>query len=564
MKNVYILELTLLSKVEKKANKFTFSTGINVILGQNETGKSSLIKSIYNTFGANTQFNSKFKNANCISSVKFNIGDDIYTIVRDDKRFGLFDFKQELIGSYDSITNELAPVLGKLFSFTPLFQNRNNDFIIPPPAYMLLPFYIDQDNSWNLSWNSFTNLSQISKHRENCIYYHSGLRPNEFYELKKQKEILAIDNEEHAKELTFTKKLISNINDKISQTNFNIDINEFQNEINDLLLELEILKTKEDELKNDLHKLYHLKSSLEIQKKIASAAILESNKDFSFALEKLPDIVDCPTCGAEYDNNYLERFEIAEDEQKCKELLISINKDYNNILTEIDKTISKHTLHASEIERLNSILESKKGEVLLKDVIESSGKNHVRTIFKEKYDEIFSEISKNSKLIDEIDDKLKNLENKERRQEIISFFRFKILTFLKKLDVNSINVEKLNKLIVKIENLETGSSKSRALIAYYYAFFHLMKKYSKMAYFPIVIDSPNQQDQDKKHIEDILNFVLNNNPEDSQLILGIAETYGVQMEGNLIKLEEKYSLLKADKYDDINNEMSIYLEKIWI
>ena len=52
MKNLRFQSLLLLSSKEKAARKISFDPKATLILGENDTGKSSLIKSIYATFGA--------------------------------------------------------------------------------------------------------------------------------------------------------------------------------------------------------------------------------------------------------------------------------------------------------------------------------------------------------------------------------------------------------------------------------------------------------------------------------------------------------------------------------
>jgi hypothetical protein len=87
------------------------------------------------------------------------------------------------------------------------------------------------------------------------------------------------------------------------------------------------------------------------------------------------------------------------------------------------------------------------------------------------------------------------------------------------------------------------------LMAYYYAILHLMREYASSTYFPIVIDSPNQQGQDAENLPILLNFILNKQPKDSQLVLSIEEEHGIDFNGKLIYLTNKQSVLSEDGYD---------------
>ena len=555
--------MLLLSQKEKRAKRVNFDKHRTLIYGKNHTGKSSLIKSIYRTFGADPILNSKFKSANVASLVKFELDGSKFQILRDGKRFAVYDSNDVRLGIFDSVTKELTPFLSDLFDFNPLFQSQNSGFIIPPPAYLLLPYYIDQDESWSKSWSSFKSLQQIKSYRNQCIFYHSGIRPNKYYETKKEIDVYLKAIEETDKEQKLTGKILEDVKNKLSQTNFNINIDEFKKEITALLTELESLKNKEEILKSDLHDLYHLKASYDAQINIVKQAILESHKDLEFASEKLPDVIGCPTCGAEYDNSFAERFEIAQDEQKSKDLLLELKKEVKEIENKIILENKKLNSTLSEVNKIDKILQEKKGNLKLKDVIESSGKNQIKSIFTDRYASLERTLVENTLEKDKLEKKLKEFESKKRKDEIISFYRSKLTSFLKKLDVHSLTEDEYKSITTKIEAKETGSSRPRALIAYYFMFFHLMKKFSTSTYFPLIIDSPNQQDQDVEHIDKIMKFIQENQPKDSQMILGLAETYGVDFKCKTITLTEKYSLLQKKEYENVREEMISKLNELW-
>lgn len=563
MKKLYISEIQLLSQKEKKARKVQFDRRRTLIHGKNHTGKSSLIKSIYWALGAEPLFNQKFKNTNASALLKFEIDGRFYSILRDGKLFGLFNEQEELIQKFTSVTNELGPYLGKLFNFQPQFQNQSSKFIVPPPAFLFLPYYIDQDSSWSKSWDSFKQLQQIKDYRNQCIYYHSGIRPNEYYSTKKEIQEFIQIIEETDKEQKLTSKILAEVKEKLSQTSFNLDIESFKEEITELLTESKSLLDKEEKLKNKLHDLYHLQASFDAQINIVKQAILESNKDLKFASDQLPEVVGCPTCGAEYENSFAERFEIARDERKSKDLLLELKKDAQVVESQIETEKEALSSVTAEVSRINEILKEKKGDLKLRDIIENAGKNQVKSIFSERHTELNDILITNAREKDKLEKKLKAFESKERKSEILDFYTSRMSSFLKKLDIHSLNADDYKAITTKIESKETGSSRPRALIAYYFSFFHLMKKYSSSTYCPLIIDSPNQQDQDIEHIDKIMSFINNNQPADTQMILGIAETYGEDFNCKVIELKEKYSLLQKNEYDEVADEMIIKQEELW-
>ncbi|SFF02160.1 OLD family protein [Spirosoma endophyticum] len=233
MKSFCLSEMLIYSAKERKARRVPFNPNLTVILGKNDTGKSVLIKSIYHTFGANVKFDSTWDNAATCSLVRFTIDKKPYSILRWGKIFGLFGENDSLIGIYESISKELGPVLAKLFDFGLVWNDRQNDTNVLPPAFFLLPYYIDQDKSWADNWNAFENLSQYDNWRNAVVEYHTGLKPNEYYvaktEFDKLKEVAA----EKSKETKMMKSLLDNTNKSISSVDFSISIDIFKKEVDE-------------------------------------------------------------------------------------------------------------------------------------------------------------------------------------------------------------------------------------------------------------------------------------------------------------------------------------------
>jgi DNA repair exonuclease SbcCD ATPase subunit len=553
----------LLSTTEKKAKRVKFNKKRTLIFGGNGTGKSSLIKSIYKTFGA-TPFKDHptWKALNPISFVRFEVDNVKYSILKDGKFYAIFDNKDDLVNIFQSVTNELAPFLADLFDFKILLPNQKNELIIPPPAFLFLPYYIDQDISWQKSWSSFGQLQQIKNYREPIASYHTGLRPNEYYETKGEIEKYTGIIKDLEDERKILKNILEKVKEKITESDFNIDIETFKEEIKELLIECDILKTKQEQLKSKLVEFYNIKMTIESQLVITKNALNETRKDYKYATEIIvDDYVDCPTCGAHYENSFVERFEIAKDEERCKELLIELTRELKDIDDKIEKENNAYNKNNEEILKIEALLENKKGDVKLRDIIDNAGRNELKSVFEENSRSLLSDIVENALSQKDQQDKLKALTNKDRKVQIMNFYHHKMKQYLYELDVNTLKEDSYKKIESNIP--ETGSALPRALTAYYFSIFQVMKKFTSSVFCPIIIDSPNQQAQDLGHVDKILNFIDKNQPEDSQLILGIEELYNVDFNCDIIELSTKKSLLQHDEYEEVNSELDKYLTKIW-
>ena len=251
-----------------------FDKRMTLILGKNGTGKSCLIKSIYKTFGAPPYtYHPSWKQINPISIVRFEIDGLKYSILKDGKMYAIFYNTDELIEVFQSVTTELAPFLANLFDFKIKLPDQQNVLITPPPAFLFLPYYIDQDISWQSNWNSFSMLQQIKKYKEPIVSYHTGLKPNEFYETKGELSQYITAMKELEDERKILKNVLDKVKGKITQVDFNLDIEKFKEEVKELLVECDILRNRQEQLKSKLVELYNFKITIESQLVIAKNAL---------------------------------------------------------------------------------------------------------------------------------------------------------------------------------------------------------------------------------------------------------------------------------------------------
>ena len=144
---------------ERKARTINFHPRTTVITGDNDTGKSSLIKTILRSFGAEPPIHDDWKQARVSALISFSLREKTFAILRQGTRFTVFENGVSVAGQFDSVTKELGPFLAQRLEFgVKLQQSSDRQSITPPPAYYFLPFYFDQDRSWNKSWNSFERL----------------------------------------------------------------------------------------------------------------------------------------------------------------------------------------------------------------------------------------------------------------------------------------------------------------------------------------------------------------------------------------------------------------------
>lgn len=561
MKEFILKEIQLLSLKEGKARKIEFHPKRTVIVGMNSTGKSCLLKSIYQTFGAEPHnLHPSWQGANVISHVYFRVNHNHYSILKNGSLFCLFDSKGEKINQFNRISS-LGEYLASIFDFKVKLTDRKGEVVTPPPAYLFMPYYADQDKSWTANWASFSKL-YLPNARTDIANYHTGIKPNEYYIAKSELGSVNDSIQMIDREMSVVRSLLKNLKEKLSKIDFTLSVDEFQEQVKELLVACEELNKLQNKLKYDLTNLYNHKINLQAQLEITKKALVETKNDYEYAVNTLDEVVPCPSCGAEYENSFAERFGIAQDEQRCLDLIFELQEELNSLNLKIDYANSEFHSNNKVIADIQKSLEHKKEKIKLRDVIESEGKREMRKLFETEIQEYERQLKEKLLIKNQLEKDIKALDDQKRRARIKDEYMTYMSSFLKELNIYSLSETSYKKIDSSIK--ESGSAMPRALMAYYYSILHVMRKNGSSAYCPILIDSPNQQGQDRENLPILLKFIINNQPKDSQLILAIEETHDINFSAKMIELHNKRSLLLEDEYDSVFQNMQPFLRQIII
>lgn len=533
MKQLKLREILLLSHADRRGRKIAFHPKVTVLKGMNRTGKSSVMKSIYWALGATPGEFDLWKNARLSVLLRFEVDDIFYQIYRFGDSFSLFFSDDRCCGTYHSVTNELAPKLADLFDFRLVLSDRENRPAAPPPAFLFLPYYIDQDIGWGQNWSSFERLGQFRDWRRDVIFYHTGIRPNEWYALQSEAKTLSAEREPLINRERLVRDMVERVRDELLATRFDIDVDSYKAEIDRLLRECELLRRREEEYSTKLNQYDTERVRLEAQREIVVLARQELMADYQFAADQDRDHVECPICGAEYSNSFLERFDIAKDEDRCVSLLQEINEHLVRVTEKIILHRKTLTRTQEELSRLNSLLESKQGEVTLQELIENEGKKDLRVRLNLDLDNIQREIGKIDGRLRQVQEKLSIYEDRERSLAINRTFADFIRRNLYELNVTGGQRATCKAVDSKIRS--TGSDRPRTYLSYFFAILNVIRKYGSSTFCPIVIDAPRQQEQDATNHTAILQYIRNRTSEGGQLILALVDDCDIDFGGTVIE-----------------------------
>ncbi|AYF45737.1 hypothetical protein BALOs_2747 [Halobacteriovorax sp. BALOs_7] len=547
MKRLQVKALWLLSLKERKGLETTFSLKKNLIKGANDVGKSHLIKSLFYSLGAEVKFDSEWIEAGVKTLVEFVVNDVNYTLYRDGSLFALFDSDNNLILKTTSITNDLSPKLAEIFDFHLYLAGQNGQSSLATPAFLFLPFYIDQDKGWGKSFSSFENLQQFRAFRVPTIEYHTGIRPKEYYKLSIEKSRLSLERDTLEREIQLLDSTWLEQRRKQKESgDLEVNVDDFKKDIEELLERLNRLKENQQKYKWNILKLNELKVVYQHQLAELRDGIKGRDSDLDF-LKTAPKHIECPLCKTEFENEFENRLEVAADIGDLKGYESELLQQY----TDIERKINLEKDKVEDIEilsnELEKILSEKKKKVLFQDYVKYEGR---KEFIKELQSTIHDKKETQAEKIQNIKDitkEMKQYEDKKRISEIKNDFFMKMKSSLNFLDVKMKEDYYKDPASNKLD--KSGSDKPRALLAYYFSIMSLIRKYSTTSFCPLIIDSPNQQDQDEVNSPKMIEFILNNCEQDDQLILGAVDVHGVEFDGKIIEPKEKHSLLSKDEFE---------------
>jgi hypothetical protein len=386
-------ELLLLSDVEKSGRRVRFHPQVTLVQGGNLTGKSSILKSIYWTFGAEPKASDRWRPARVATLARFRIDGVRYCIVRSGGFYAVFDAQDKVLGTFDRVTDGLGPFLAVLLNFQMKHLAKSGKVVTPPPQYYFLPFFVDQDTSWSKNWNSFTRLQQLLRWRKPLAEYHAGLRPNEYFLSKAKRDEELLVAAERERELKVLEALAKRAEQAASHVLFDMDLEAFRHQVEELVAEADKLRQVENALKSRLIDLHDERIQKEQEIRFIEKRRQEASADFDFATSELRGApIDCPQCGTPFENSFVERLEIAKDEDRLNEMAIQARSELGEIQAGITRQQAKFTNSREEVRKLNLLLQSQMEQITLASLLQNEGRKELRSLLKAKIAEANSSL----------------------------------------------------------------------------------------------------------------------------------------------------------------------------
>ena len=517
----------------------------NLIRGRNHMGKTTLIRSLFETLGATPQGTLESWDEDAVSLLEFSFDGKHFFVLHQNGRRALFNADRQLVTTTGKFA-EWTRVFCDITNFNLVFSDKNDSNVVSAdPACFFLPFYVNQDGSWQSEWNTFSGLRRFKAPWAAILEYFTGVCPPAYYEARAKKGQQARVLEEHRRELKLLQRTLDRFSRTVPVHGPKLSAENFEAEIAQLIREVTELNDRQEKLRSDAVREQELLTSLDHQIRMADEALKAYNSDAAWIRNGGGEPLVCPTCHAEHEKPFLDLLRFAEDARILRELAARLRDDASTVRARCQKAFRDlATLNESYL-GISRMLDTKKGELKFRDVVGGIGAESALAAFDAERQQLQGAIDEAVLAVDKLDETMKELRAIKRTKAILSDFRDFYAAGRVALKLPSIDVSKM-KLAGRPDL--SGSGGPRSLLAYYAAIWRTAHGSNATYDIPVVIDSPNQQAQDDINLPAVLEFIAKDLPDDIQLIVGLETSTQFPFDYEL-HLERKYSVLIEEEWD---------------
>ena len=545
MKSFLFEDIWMLSRRDRRAKRVEFHVGRNLILGRNHTGKSSLIKTLFTTLGARPEGELRQWDENTISKVGFSLDGRRFSVLHQTGTRALFDRDGRIListGDHSEWSSAFSDVTG----FNLPLTDKQSRTVPADPKCFFLPFYINQDGSWQADWNTFSGLAQFKAPIGSILEYFSGIKPPEYYEAKAKRdaEQQLLDN--LRKERSFLEKARERVGKSFSMSGPKVDPENFRIDIEQLTAEVNEINKRQEILRDQAVKERELLASIHLQTNLAKEALSIYEGDSQFLRSEPREALVCPVCNAEHSESFLDLLTYAEDARSLRDISARLHKDAREIENKLSRTNAEIATLELNYRKVTSLLSTRRGDMQFSQVVESMGAEKAFRAFEDERAVLEAEMSGHLLEQERMTEAMNKLTDRNRSMEILKIFREAYSSALVEL---SLPMTDTGKAKLTSRPKLSGSGGPRSVLAYYAALWAAC--YSEKGSFrvPLVIDSPNQQGQDYINLPKVISFLSDKLPQKAQLILG-SEIDTDQPFDQKIELTEQYKLLSESDFDE--------------
>jgi len=560
MQSLRFKKIRICSEQEQKAIEFPFNPRKTLFLGDNSTGKSTIIKSLFRAFDTEPTGDLRSWDYDAIVAVDFSVGDHDFVSIRKGDLKALY-LGQSLLGVTTS-SSEWNDLFASAVGFKLQLMDREERFRTATPSMFFMPFYMNQDGSFFGQWETFKSIKQFDANAlPHTLEYFAQVRPVEYFELKgkeRKSQSRLVELEVEAKTLQRTRQRLRRT---LRASSVKLTSAGFEHEVHELTRQATELGAKQEKLRFDIVESQELARQLADQIRLSEAALREHEADFkSVALATVEgETFRCPTCHAEHDASFHTYLDLAEDARELYRMKELLQQNLSSVNDRLFRLRREASALKQQYIQISGLLAAKRGRLTFEDVVKSYSADAADSALDSEIATVQKDIAKAIEKKEDLKLDLATLMKDYDSNAPLKLFResFREMLVLAGVDpFDEIDKWKLNK-----RPSLSGSPGPRSVVAYYSALWATMKNKEGQLPSPIVIDSPNQNAQDRKNLERLMALLAGKTPSQAQVILCAEEESDAFKPDLVIKLEDERALLKADLMGKVSADILPMVEK---
>ncbi|OLL33740.1 hypothetical protein BTH42_00220 [Burkholderia sp. SRS-W-2-2016] len=551
------------STTQKLAGRFGFEAGLNLITGaDNSIGKSTLARLPLWTLGCDMAFDTDWKNFDVRALLKFELGgrEHYVTRHRDEWRIRADD---GLWTSYEVGSDEFEKKFASLVGFGAKLPRRKEPWIheVPSPEHYFVAFYVDQMRGWVEPLNSF-EIYKYENWKGTVLSFHVGYRSAEYFnldaEIAKGKQAV-LDDADLIDRYTKAVDVLDLFAPEEELPTTDVELDSAIADIQGTMVAvkrreqraLAVLRAKQEELE-----------ITKVQIGIAKAAVEALEKDYDYANDQLEsDVLICPLCATRHDNTLLERASLLQDRADAEHQVQELTERQSKIEAVVNTTLRRLDTVREDLSKLNRRFKRLDRDVTLKSILESMGTDSVRRRATSETNEARKRQRDYNKRLYTQRQELAELVDEDRDETINRYFRSELRELCRVLRIKpGFDIETATPLdFRKLVAVGGGADSTRMRLVYYLALHRVIQHYKTEVLAPLVLDTPNQQDQGVLNYSGVAAELKRRATDQTQFIICATRHHAMsqlEQDSHVIELDEAQLLSKEafDRYEHRFND----------
>lgn len=556
MSSLLFKRLRICSESEQAAMELEFHRHKTLLWGPNGAGKSAVLKSVFRAFDAEPHGVLPGWDYAAIVAVDFEVDGAEFTAVRREDLRALFS-QDQLVGAATS-SMEWNRLFAEATNYKLNLVDRDGRFRHASPSTYFLPFFINQDGSFDKSWETFDRLAQFMSPAAQTLEYFAEVRPLRYFELKANEQSVKGKESDLKVELATLQRTRSRLKKNLKTIPVKISLLEFQAEVRELTKQLAEISKSQDDLRRAIVEDQDAEATLAQQIRLSEAALKEHAADFKFAanVSATEHRFVCPTCHAEHDDSFHTFLGLAEDARELNVLKGRLEGMLESTRQRLERNRRKAVGLKENYARLQGLLATKRGRHTFDDFLKSRSAFTADEQLAAEENAVAKELDVQSQKLRDIKSELKILAKSHDSEAPLNSFREHFQAAIVELDAD--RPDDIEKWRIDKRPYSSGSRRARATIAYYAALWRTIQK-DQLLPSPVVVDSPNQGAQDRKHLQGLLTSIAATAPKNAQVILAHEEEATEFGADKVVEFPEGGRILSRQRFDELAPAMFRYI-----